>query len=76
MRITLPMPRIQSERFEYGQRHHYKRGTDNPRRNRFYTSLFHTGYKNSFFPLNSQTIHHISSIYHISVLFIPEIWWD
>ena len=34
------------------------------------------GYKSSIFPLNSQIIPHISAIYHISVLFIPEIWRD
>ena len=76
MDVGLPQSGIKSKRLEHGQRHYHKRGTDNPHRYRFHTSLFHTGYKNSFFPLNSQNILHISSIYHIGVLFIPEIWRD
>ena len=36
----------------------------------------HTGDKGSLFPLNSQTFHHISSINHIIMLFIPENWWN
>ena len=76
MHIALTLPRIQSEGFEHGQRHHHKRGTDDPRGYRFFTTLFHTVYKSSFFSLNSQTIHHFSAIYHIAVLYIPEIWMD
>ena len=41
MHVGLPLPSIQSEGLEDGQRHHHKRGADNPCRNRFYTSLFH-----------------------------------
>jgi len=61
---------------EHGRYHYYKHGTDNPHRYRFHTPLFHSGHKSSLLPLYSQTIHHISSIYHIIVLFIPEIWKD
>ena len=75
MHVGLPLPRIQSERLEYGQRHYHKCSADDPRRYRFYTSLFHTSRKGSIIPLNNQTICHISAIYHairhISMLFIP-----
>lgn len=62
MHIALPLPRFQSEGLKNGQRHHYKRGTDDPCRNGFYTFLFHTVGKGTKKRTKNQTIPHIFAI--------------
>ena len=78
MNRGLPLPHFESEGLENGYCQHHEGGTDDSRRDRFFTSLFHTKYKSSIFPFNNQTIRHISafypSIYHKTMQNIPDIW--